>query len=55
MLAHQGGWDEAFFVAIPLIVFAGLLLLAKRRAEKMANGPDRITTDHQSHDPTDEA
>jgi hypothetical protein len=32
-LAHQGGWDEALFVVVPLIVFAMLLGLAKRRAE----------------------
>jgi hypothetical protein len=38
ILAHQGGWDEAFLVGVPLIVFAGLLLLAKRRAEKQV-GP----------------
>lgn len=36
LLAHEGGWDEVFFVAAPLIVFAGLLILAKRRAESQA-------------------
>ena len=36
LLAHEGGWDEVFFVAAPLIVFAGLLVLAKRRAENQA-------------------
>ncbi len=36
LLAHEGGWDEVFFVAAPLIVFAGLLVLAKRRAESQA-------------------
>ena len=34
LLAHQGGWDEALFVLVPLAVFAVLLGLAKRRAEK---------------------
>ncbi|MGI9119953.1 MAG: hypothetical protein ACR2G7_07525 [Acidimicrobiales bacterium] len=33
VVAHQGGWDEAFLVAIPMAVLAGLLWLAKRRAE----------------------
>lgn len=33
MLAHQGGWDEALFVAAPLAVFAGMLIVARRRAE----------------------
>ena len=32
-LAHQGGWDEVLFVAVPLVVFAVLLRIAKRRAE----------------------
>ncbi|HEX4904367.1 MAG TPA: hypothetical protein VFU93_02865 [Acidimicrobiales bacterium] len=32
-LAHQGGWDEALFVAVPLLIFFVLLLIAKRRAE----------------------
>ena len=32
-LAHQGGWDEALFVAVPIAVFAGLLYVAKRRVD----------------------
>ena len=36
VMAHAGGWDEALFVAAPLVVFAGLLVLAKRRAENQA-------------------
>ena len=32
-LAHQGGWDEALFVIVPLGVFWFLLRAAKRRAE----------------------
>jgi cyanate permease len=35
-LAHQGGWDEALFVAVPMAVFAVLLWIAKRRAEAEA-------------------
>jgi hypothetical protein len=31
LLAHQGGWDEALFVALPLAVFAALLAVANRR------------------------
>jgi hypothetical protein len=34
LLAHQGGWDEALFVAVPLGIFTALLLVAKRRAER---------------------
>jgi hypothetical protein len=33
VLAHQGGWDEALFVLVPLVIFAVLLQVAKRRAE----------------------
>ena len=36
VLAHQGGWDEALFVAVPMAVFASLLWVAKRRAEAEA-------------------
>jgi len=36
VLAHQGGWDEALFVIAPLAVFAGMLLVARRRAEAEA-------------------
>ena len=32
-LAHGSGWDEALFVVVPLVTFAVLLWLAKRRAE----------------------
>ena len=32
ILAHQGGWDEALYVAIPALI----LLYALRRAEKRA-------------------
>jgi hypothetical protein len=35
LIAHQGGWDEALFVVIPLLVIIGLLWLARRRAERM--------------------
>ena len=36
VLAHQGGWDELVLVVVPIVVFAGLLLVAKRRAEQEA-------------------
>lgn len=38
LLAHQGGWDEILFVLAPLLVFAGLLALARRRADQLG-GP----------------
>lgn len=33
-LAHQGGWDEALFVLVPLALFAFLLRRAQKRAEQ---------------------
>ena len=33
LLAHQGGWDEALFVVVPMAVLVGLLALAQRRAK----------------------
>ncbi len=32
ILAHQGGWDEALYIAVPAL----LLLYALRRAERRA-------------------
>lgn len=36
VLAHQGGWDEIVMVTIPIVVFGGLLAIARRRAIKIA-------------------
>jgi len=33
--AHQGGWDEILFVLAPLLVFAGLLWMARRRVDRL--------------------
>jgi len=42
LLAHQGGWDESLFVVGPIIVFAALLFVAKRRADvEAAEAEDR--------------
>ena len=35
VLAHQGGWDEILFVLAPLLVFAGLLRVARKRVDEM--------------------
>lgn len=35
LLAHQGGWDEALFVLVPLAFLAWLLRLAHVRAERL--------------------
>jgi hypothetical protein len=34
VFAHQGGWDEALFVLVPLGVFGGLLWRVSKRAER---------------------
>ena len=36
--AHQGGWDELLFVAVPVIVLVGLVALANRRADRLQEG-----------------
>jgi hypothetical protein len=35
VLAHQGGWDEILLVLAPLSLFALLLYVANRRAERL--------------------
>ncbi|HET6832431.1 MAG TPA: hypothetical protein VFH30_01090 [Acidimicrobiales bacterium] len=35
LLAHQGGWDEMLFVAVPIVIFGGLLAVANRRASRI--------------------
>lgn len=44
ILAHQGGWDEILFVLAPLLLFAGLLWLARRRVDRL-----------EEHEPRDDA
>jgi hypothetical protein len=45
LLAHQGGWDEALFVLLPLVLLAGLLHLARRRAEQERAAEDELPAD----------
>lgn len=35
VFAHQGGWDELLFVLGPLLLFAGMLFVANRRASRI--------------------
>ena len=37
ILAHAGGWDEALFVLLPILIFGGLLAVANRRATAAAS------------------
>jgi hypothetical protein len=38
LLGHQGGWDEALFVAVPVALFALLLWRANQKAKRLASG-----------------
>lgn len=40
MLAHQGGWDEILYAAVPIAVIAFLLYVANSRAKKLTPRPD---------------
>ena len=40
VLAHQGGWDEMLFVALPLGLFAFLLYMANRKAQQNLDDED---------------
>jgi hypothetical protein len=44
VLAHQGGWDEILGVVMPVAVFFGLLLVARRRALREAADENRSPT-----------
>lgn len=41
LLAHQGGWDEALVLVAPVVLFAVIRLLEKRRrpADPETPGP----------------
>jgi hypothetical protein len=40
LTAHQGGWDEILMVIAPILLFAGLLYSANRRAKRMSGRND---------------
>jgi hypothetical protein len=37
LFAHQGGWDEVLLVMLPIALFAFLLYVANKRAERLAD------------------
>jgi len=59
VLAHQGGWDEILLVLTPIVLFAGLLLVANRRADVVAGqrgndvAPETAPTDDEAPDGPD--
>ena len=46
MLAHQGGWDEFLYAAVPIAVIFGLLRLATTRAKRLP--PPEATAEDES-------
>lgn len=64
VLAHQGGWDEMLFVAVPILLFVLLLRMANRRADRQASaaagsadldtGAAARSTDNGNQEATDE-
>ncbi|MEZ5178545.1 MAG: hypothetical protein R2746_09765 [Acidimicrobiales bacterium] len=50
VLAHQGGWDEALMVALPIGLFVVLLRVASARADRreQADRDDRVGGDGRS-------
>lgn len=62
VLAHQGGWDEILRVALPVVLFVGLLWIANVRAARLdatddpsrdRNGADRRADDRAALDEAD--
>ena len=55
LLAHGGGWDEAAFIALPVALFGGLLIVANKRAEAMGREGAEHPQDPAPADSNDEA
>jgi hypothetical protein len=53
VLAHQGGWDEILFVAVPIALLALVLWLANRRATRAAPRPDPAPPADPDTEPVD--
>lgn len=48
VLAHQGGWDEMLFVALPIGLFAFLLYVANKKAQAQLEAEEQAKADQQS-------
>ena len=53
VLAHQGGWDEAILVVLPLVVLAALLRVARHRALEEESRDDDHVADAVASRPAD--
>lgn len=47
LLAHQGGWDELILVLLPISLFAGLLAIANRRANRARSEGEQAPGDDE--------
>ena len=45
LLAHQGGWDEVLLVLVPIGLFAFLLWVANRRAQRLVDDEEELDHD----------
>jgi hypothetical protein len=54
VLAHQGGWDEVLFVALPLGLFAFLLFIANRKAQAQLDAEEGEPVTDADTDSADE-
>ena len=50
MFAHQGGWDEMLYAAVPIVLIFSLLRLANSRAKKL---PRSVTPTSSTSDESD--
>jgi len=51
LLAHQGGWDEVLLVLLPIALFAFLLYVANKRAERLVDDDAEADADGPESDP----
>jgi hypothetical protein len=55
VFAHQGGWDEMLFVAIPIGLFAFLLYIANKKARAQLDTEHSDQPEQARDGRTDEA
>lgn len=54
VLAHQGGWDEILLILTPILIFAGLLWIANRRANAEIRRRETDAAAASQNGPTDQ-
>jgi hypothetical protein len=47
VLAHQGGWDEMLFVALPIGLFGLLLYIANKKAQAQLEAEEQAESEQQ--------